>query len=125
MKFLQTGAESQVEQEAQVSADHVMMNLDNQNNYGYIAKFFLGSKGIESEDCDGTLQPIRILLDTGSANSWIISREALKEDYDEETVLKNKGHYSFDPEQSCGNTFTEPEDDKKQHVKITFGSGNL
>ena len=38
------------------------MPLINNQNYGYIGKFWVGS---------GEPQQIDILLDTGSANSWI------------------------------------------------------
>jgi hypothetical protein len=67
-----------------------MMNLKNNNNYGYIAEFYLGSMGTEAGDCTGERQKIRILLDTGSANSWIMSKAALPSDYDSETVAENK-----------------------------------
>ena len=93
------------------------MPLQNNNNYGYIGEFFLGSLGTE-DTCVGELQKIRILLDTGSANSWIRSKQAL-EDPDADMPL------AFDPELSCGGTFEEPDDEHKQNVKITFGSGSL
>ena len=101
------------------------MDLTNNNNYGYIGKFFLGTVGGEDDTCTGKKQEIRILLDTGSANSWIMSEEALPDDYDEATVSDKKRRHVFDPEKSCGGTFDEPDDDHKQHVHITFGSGDL
>ena len=69
------------------------MPLVNNQNYGYIGEFYVGS---------GTPQKINILLDTGSANSWISG---------------------YDKDLSTGDTFREPED--HQDVKITFGSGYL
>ena len=71
------------------------MPLKNYANYGYVGEFYLGS---------GEYQKIRILLDTGSANSWISD---------------------FDPNKSTPATFHEPDDEHKQNVKITFGSGYL
>jgi type 1 fimbria pilin len=50
-----------------------------------------------------------------------MSKAALPSNYDE----SSNSRFTFDPKQSCNNTFSEPEDDKKQHVKITFGSGYL
>ena len=43
------------------------MTLDNSENMGYVGEFFLGSENP---------QKIRALFDTGSANSWILSKEA-------------------------------------------------
>jgi hypothetical protein len=45
----------------------VEMDLNNEWNFGYIGTFYLGSNK----------QPIRAIFDTGSANSWILSREAI------------------------------------------------
>ena len=52
-----------------IGNDHVSMPLDNMWNFGYIGEFYLGS---------GTPQKTRALFDTGSANSWIISKEAVE-----------------------------------------------
>lgn len=93
------------------------MPLTNNNNYGYVGEFYLGSVGSSTDESTGSLQKIRILLDTGSANSWIRSKQALTEDSGEALA--------FDPEESRGGTFEEPDDDHKQNVHITFGSGSL
>jgi hypothetical protein len=52
------------------------MPMKNNNNYGYVGEYFLGSEGGPEDSCTGELQKIRILLDTGSANSWIRSKKA-------------------------------------------------
>jgi len=41
-----------------------------------------------------------MILDTGSANSWVVSSQAVDE---------GDGFTPFDPEKSCGGTFHEPE----------------
>merc|ERR1712228_455398 len=77
-----------------VGNDHVHMLLQNNQNYGYIGTFYLGSQSDEEGD-QGELQPIRILLDTGSANSWIMSKEAVAEGSESKT---------YDPAKSTGGT---------------------
>ena len=69
------------------------MPLDNDNNHSYIGLFYVGS---------GEKQPIKILLDTGSANSWISG---------------------YDKDLSTGGTFSEPDD--PDITTIHFGSGDL
>ena len=59
------------------------------------------------------------MFDTGSANSWILSKENMLK----KPKSKQKEHFSFD--KSLSTTFDEPDDDDKQWVKITFGSGSL
>lgn len=118
-ELLQTSAESEIQADTNVGTDHVMMALENNNNYGYMGEFWLGSTGGAADSCSGELQKIRILLDTGSANSWIMSKKALPANYSP----SNGERFTFDPEQSCGNTFHEPE--KHDITKITFGSGYL
>ena len=90
MVFAQTDEELA---EVAISNDHVLMPLTNNQNYGYIGKFWVGS---------GEPQEIKILLDTGSANSWISG---------------------FDKEKTTDATFNEPE--SHGETKITFGSGYL
>lgn len=41
--------------------------MDNNMNFAYIATIYLGSPP----------QPIRCIFDTGSANAWVISKEAV------------------------------------------------
>ena len=91
-----------------VGQDMVSMNLDNKYNMGYVGEFFLGSE---------TPQKIRVMFDTGSANSWVLSSE-VAQNMDAE---KREKHFFYDPESSP--TFEEPE--YKQWVKINFGSGSL
>lgn len=79
--------------EVAINNDHVLMPLTNNQNYGYIGKFWVGS---------GEPQEIKILLDTGSANSWISG---------------------FDKDLTTDATFNEPE--SHGETKITFGSGYL
>ena len=64
-EFTQVGAESETIGMGTVGSDHVRMSLDNMWNFGYVGEFYLGS---------GEPQLIRVLFDTGSANSWIISK---------------------------------------------------
>ena len=45
----------------------VSLDLINTWNYGYVGEFYIGS---------GSPQKIRAMFDTGSANSWILSKEA-------------------------------------------------
>jgi len=46
------------------------MDLENAYNFGYIGEFYLGSG-------EGRTR-IRTMLDTGSANSWIVSKESVQ-----------------------------------------------
>jgi hypothetical protein len=48
--------------------------LDNNKNLSYQGTIYLGS---------GELQPIRAIFDTGSANPWILSKEAAELDSDD------------------------------------------
>ena len=117
MELLQTESMSEsTGGETNIESDHVVMPLTNHSNYGYIGIFYIGSEGSEEGQCDGALQPIRMILDTGSANSWVLSNQAVSE---------NDGFTSFDPSKSCGGTFQEPAEDDRQNTKITFGSGYL
>lgn len=45
------------------------MDMANNFNFGYTGTFYLGSDK----------QPIRAIFDTGSANSWILSKDAVNE----------------------------------------------
>lgn len=102
-----------------IGRHHVHMPLTNNQNYGYIGEFYLGSV---SDTGEGELQPIRILLDTGSANSWIMSQKAL----DNMPSSAPDGFFQvFDPEFSLGGTFHEPDEADINITKITFGSGYL
>ena len=84
------------------------MDLDNAYNFGYIGEFYLGT---------GEPQKIRVMLDTGSANSWIMSKEAL----DKKPKAEQSKYNSYDKDLSP--TYLEP--DEKQWTKISFGSGSL
>lgn len=79
------------------------MEMKNNLNFGYTGMIYMGSN----------LQPIRAIFDTGSANSWILSKNAVQ--------ANSKKFHTFDPDTST--TFTLPEHNKT--VKITFGSGSL
>ena len=72
--------------------------LNNNSNMAYTGELFFGTPP----------QKIRAIFDTGSANPWVITKQA------RETK-------SFDPKSSS--TFVEPTD--KQWTSITFGSGSL
>ena len=50
-----------------IGQGEVVMTLDNTENMGYVGEFYLGSE---------SPQKIRALFDTGSSNSWILSKEA-------------------------------------------------
>ena len=43
------------------------MDMKNNYNFGYTGTIYLGSNK----------QPIRVIFDTGSANSWILSKDAV------------------------------------------------
>ena len=62
-----------------IEADHVTMPLTNHSNYAYIGIFYIGSAGGPGYECTGEPQPIRMILDTGSANSWVLSNLAVDE----------------------------------------------
>lgn len=81
------------------------MDLENEWNYGYTGTLYLGSDK----------QPIRAIFDTGSANSWILSVDAIQDS-------RKKDHFNpFDP--TTSSTFkTIP---NRGRVKIYFGSGDL
>ena len=51
-----------------IGQNEVTMNLQNKYNMGYTGEFHLGSENP---------QKIRVMFDTGSANSWILSAEAV------------------------------------------------
>jgi hypothetical protein len=58
-----------------VSAEEgtIMLDVKNQWNFAYTAEIYIGSPP----------QPIRAIFDTGSANAWVISSEAIaKRDQD-------------------------------------------
>ena len=61
------------------------------------------------------LQPIRAIFDTGSANSWILSKDAVKD-----SSYKDE-FQPFDP--TTSETFREMVPKKRAH--ISFGSGDL
>lgn len=88
-----------------VLAGRVEMDLHNQWNFGYIGTFYLGSDQ----------QPIRAIFDTGSTNSWILSKDAIAD-------VENQDDFQpFDPSTSTTFSMFDP----KKTVKITFGSGSL
>ena len=49
-----------------VGQNMVSMYLKNNYNMGYVGEFFLGTE---------TPQKIRVMFDTGSANSWVLSSD--------------------------------------------------
>jgi len=86
--------------------------LDNNKNISYSGTIYLGS--------GDQLQPVRAVFDTGSANPWILSKEAVigggaNQYYDitETRFVEEGGHFSQPPEED------------RQITKITFGSGFL
>ena len=76
----------------------VRENLNNNQNIFYMGDLFFGNPP----------QKIRAIFDTGSANPWVISKNARTEN-------------SFDTSKST--TFVEPA--KKEWTNISFGSGTL
>ena len=103
--------------ETRIESDHVTMPLTDHNNFVYIGIFYIGSPGGSDSECQGEKQPIRMILDTGSANSWVLSNKAVDEG--------DKDHQPFDPSKSCGSTFHEPAEEDKNYTRISFGSGYL
>lgn len=82
--------------------------MDNNMNFAYIATIYLGSPP----------QPIRCIFDTGSANAWVISKEAV----DNKRYIVDK----FQPyDKFASSTVEDPDKGDRQHAKITFGSGSL
>ena len=77
-----------------VGQDMVSMNLHNNYNMGYVGEFFLGSE---------TPQKIRVMFDTGSANSWVLSSDVAQS----MDVEKREKHFFYDPQISP--TFEDPE----------------
>ena len=61
-------AQAESQTVGRINLDKVSMPLDNKWNFAYIGEFFLGS---------GSPQQVRVLFDTGSANSWILSKESI------------------------------------------------
>ena len=98
--FSQTGVDSELlDLEAQlegtvsdIGENHVNMFLQNNNNYGYVGTFYLGS---------GEYQKIRILLDNGSANSWIKSKKTKPDDFDWDHSVE----FAFDPTHTTAATY--------------------
>ena len=83
----------------------VELDLHNEHNYGYMGTVYMGSD----------LQPIRAIFDTGSANSWILSKKAVED---------SRHKDDFQPfDESTSETFREMKPHKSAH--ITFGSGDL
>ena len=66
-----------------IGEDRVALDLVNTWNYGYIGEFYLGT---------GSPQKIRVMFDTGSANSWILSKQAL----DVKPEYQREKHGCFD-----------------------------
>ena len=95
---------------ASIEHGKVTLNMENTYNYGYIGEFHLGS---------GEPQKIRAMFDTGSANSWIRSKES----NERKNFAAVKSTFPFDHSKSP--TWQEPSDDEKQWTKISFGSGAL
>ena len=84
------------------------MDLNNSGNVGYLGEIYLGS--------EDNPQKIRALFDTGSANSWILSKEAV-------SFSKRDKHNFYDKDQSL--TIDEPDEFDQNWVKIYFGGGSL
>ena len=76
----------------------VRVNLNNYQNTSYMGDLYFGNPP----------QKIRAIFDTGSANPWVISKNA-------------RAKNSFDTSKSS--TFVEPA--KKEWTNISFGSGTL
>ena len=94
--------------ETSIGSDHVIMPLTNHGNYGYIGIYYIGADHDEDDGCyGGELQPIRMILDTGSANSWVVSNLA---------VPDNGDYTPFDPSKSCH--FDEPAEADRQNTRI-------
>lgn len=93
--------------ETSIASDHVIMPLTNHGNYGYIGIYYIGAASNEDDDCSGELQPIRMILDTGSANSWVVSNLAVPDDSE---------YTPFDPSKSCH--FEEPAEADRQNTRI-------
>ena len=87
------------------------MDLENAYNFGYIGEFYLGSGEGQTR--------IRTMLDTGSANSWIVSKESVQKKKPADQAKWNAFDKSLSP------TYREPEENDKQWTKINFGSGSL
>ena len=81
-----------------IGKDKVSLDLVNTMNYGYVGEFHIGS---------GSPQKIRAMFDTGSANSWIMSKQAL----DSKPDFLKEGHSAFNKDDSP--TWIEPADDDK------------
>ena len=85
-----------------VGDKQVKLKLHNEKNVGYASEIYIGS---------GQPQRIRVLFDTGSANSWVLSTYAAEKSTPDFRSL----HNFFDQELST--TFVDNED-KSKKVKI-------
>jgi hypothetical protein len=91
---------------------HFALDMDNQMNYSYVAELYLGNPP----------QKIKALFDTGSANAWIISQEAV--DASKKSKWTSKDQFNpYDKKETT--TATVPDEDDRQKAYITFGSGSL
>ena len=73
-QYTQVDSQAEATGMGNVGSDHVAMPLDNMFNYGYVGEFYLGSD---------EPQQVRVLFDTGSANSWILSKQAIEQKSEE------------------------------------------
>lgn len=99
------------ETETIIGNDNVGIFLDNNKNISYQGTIYLGS--------GDTLQPVRGIFDTGSANPWILSKESVGDNAN--------GNQFFDPDLTKtveeGGHYSEPDD--MVLTTISFGSGSL
>jgi hypothetical protein len=77
------------------------MKLENNSNFNYVATLSVGTPP----------QEVRAIMDTGSANTWIISKEAAD--------ASGMYHQPFDPDESTTFEWSD------QTAYISFGSGDL
>ena len=83
--------------------------LTNSQNLSYVGELYMGTP---------IPQKVRAIFDTGSANPWILSKEAAEKDEDYESLSHPYDHL-------ISKSYVEPSDDKKQWVDISFGSGEI
>ena len=83
--------------------------LTNSQNLSYVGELYMGSP---------VPQKVRAIFDTGSANPWILSKEAASKDEDYASISHPYDHL-------ISKSYVEPSDEKKQWVDISFGSGHI
>ena len=88
-----------------------MLDVQNVWNYAYTAEIYIGTPP----------QPITAIFDTGSANAWVISSEAVEKRAPRR--YRDADSHSYD--KSASSSVEDPAEEDREMVSISFGSGSL